>query len=167
MMIYLVKKESGGIYCSTDIIHFIGKEYGYGDLVLAHDPLGAPQLVFGDGAADLDDCEGALENGETFADGSACRAANRDRAADACCSAAASDALPRFVSVTDTKHYWAAVLADEPVGLDMEERGRRVRPTTAKGLHPLEQQYLAGLSEESAERTREFLEVWTRKEAYM
>ena len=135
MKICIVKKESGRIYRSADIIHFIGSEYGFKGLSLSHDPLGAPQLVYeaSDAAAE-DDPDGML---------------------------------PRFVSITDTKHYWAAAMASGPVGIDMEEKTRKVRPAAAKALHPLEQQYLAGLSEESAEWNREFLDIWTRKEAFM
>ncbi len=72
-----------------------------------------------------------------------------------------------FVSISDTKEHWAAVIADAPTGLDMEERTRRVRRASARALHPLEKRYLDGLPEESSEWNAEFLEIWTRKEAWM
>ncbi len=72
----------------------------------------------------------------------------------------------RHISITDTKNYWACALSDYPVGLDMEESGRVIKPDIARRFHKDEQEYLAALSEGSREWTAEFLSVWTRKEAY-
>ena len=71
-----------------------------------------------------------------------------------------------FISITDTVNYWACCIEDHPVGLDMEELSRVVKPQTAKRLHKDEQQYLSALSEGSSEWTEEFFSVWTRKEAW-
>ena len=72
----------------------------------------------------------------------------------------------RHLSITDTKNYWACALSDSPVGIDMEEKDRLVKPDVVKRFHKEEQEYLAALSEGSREWTEEFLSVWTRKEAY-
>ncbi len=72
----------------------------------------------------------------------------------------------RFVSITDTKNYWACAVEGSRIGLDMEEAGRVVKPAVAKRFHKDEQAYLAALSEGSREWTEEFLSIWTRKEAW-
>ena len=71
------------------------------------------------------------------------------------------------ISISHTPHFWAVCLADAPVGFDMEERTRKAKAGAVKRLHPLEQQYLAGLSAESSEWNLEFLNLWTAKEARM
>ena len=72
----------------------------------------------------------------------------------------------RFISITDTKNYWACAIEDYPIGIDMEESGRVIKPEIAKRLHKDEQDYLAALSEGGREWSEEFLSIWTRKEAY-
>ncbi len=72
-----------------------------------------------------------------------------------------------YVSVSDTKGYWAAAFSDSPVGLDMEERARTVKPGLASKLHRKEQDYLSALQPDSREWKEEFLGIWVRKEAYM
>ena len=72
-----------------------------------------------------------------------------------------------FVSVSDTKNWWALLTADSPCGLDLEEGSRTLSAVTAKKLHAAEQQYLAGLEPLSSEWRQEFLSIWVRKEAYM
>ncbi len=72
-----------------------------------------------------------------------------------------------FVSVSDTKNWWALLTADSPCGLDLEEGSRTLSAVTAKKLHAAEQQYLAGLEPLSSEWREEFLAIWVRKEAYM
>ena len=74
---------------------------------------------------------------------------------------------PLFVSVSDTKNWWALLTADKPCGLDVEENSRNLSAATAKKLHPLEQQYLSGLEPLGSEWRAEFLNIWVRKEAYM
>ncbi|MBP5749637.1 MAG: RecX family transcriptional regulator [Firmicutes bacterium] len=74
---------------------------------------------------------------------------------------------PLFVSVSDTKNWWAMLEADRPCGFDLEENGRNLSAATAKKLHALEQQYLSGLEPLSSEWRAEFLNIWVRKEAYM
>ena len=72
-----------------------------------------------------------------------------------------------FISISDTKNYWAcSVSGSFSVGLDIEE-ARSVRASVAKKLHPLERQYLGGLEPESSEWTAELLSIWTRKESYL
>ena len=73
----------------------------------------------------------------------------------------------RFISISDTKNYWACALSGLPVGLDIEEAGRVIKPSVARRLHKDEQVYLAPLSEGGSEWTDEFLSIWVRKEAYM
>ena len=75
-------------------------------------------------------------------------------------------AAERFVSITDTKNYWACAVEGSRIGLDMEEAGRAVKPAVAKRFHKDEQAYLAVLSEGGREWTEEFLSIWTRKEAW-
>ena len=75
-------------------------------------------------------------------------------------------AAERFISISDTKNYWACAVEDCRIGLDMEEAGRVVKPAIAKRLHKDEQAYLAVLSEGGSEWTEEFLSIWTRKEAW-
>ena len=70
------------------------------------------------------------------------------------------------ISISDTKNYWACALEPFPVGIDMEEKDRVVKPAVVKRLHKDEQAYLGALSEGGREWTEEFLSIWTRKEAY-
>lgn len=73
----------------------------------------------------------------------------------------------RFISISDTKNYWACVLSgDGPVGLDIED-ARSVKASVAAKFHRNEQSCLGGLEEGSSEWTNEFLSIWTRKESYM
>lgn len=75
--------------------------------------------------------------------------------------------VPYRISVSDTKNWWAAAVTDSgDVGLDIEEASRNVKDAVVKKLHNLEQQYLDGLESGSSEWTEEFLNIWTRKEAY-
>ncbi|MBQ9890619.1 MAG: RecX family transcriptional regulator [Firmicutes bacterium] len=72
----------------------------------------------------------------------------------------------RYISITDTKNYWACCVSEKPVGIDMEEQGRVVKPAIAKRFHKAEQEYLSVLSEGSREWTEEFFAIWTKKEAW-
>ncbi|MBO5518499.1 MAG: RecX family transcriptional regulator [Firmicutes bacterium] len=104
---------------------------------------------------------------------------DRKYSSEACAKAAAGVTLEHdvsgrpvaiggpFVSVSDTKNWWALLTADSPCGLDLEEGGRSLTAASAKKLHALEQQYLAGLEPLSSEWREEFLSIWVRKEAYM
>ena len=114
MKVYWLRKESGRIYSSEDIV----------------------SSVMG---ADLKH----RENGAPYIDGGP------------------------FISITDTKSFWACVLSGYPVGIDMEEKKRVFKPSVANRLHSLEKQYLDGLSEGSSEWNDEALNIWTRKESYM
>lgn len=72
------------------------------------------------------------------------------------------------VSVSHTQGYWACLISDTgPVGLDIEERNRKVRAGTARALHPDEQRCLEGLAPQSREYSETFLDIWTRKESYV
>ena len=72
-----------------------------------------------------------------------------------------------FISISDTKNYWACALSeDSALGLDIEE-ARKPGAAAVRALHPLEQQYLGGLGQGSSEWNEEFLQIWTRKESYM
>ena len=71
-----------------------------------------------------------------------------------------------FVSVTDTKNYWACAISDHQIGIDMEEADRQVKPAVAKRFSAPEQEYLAALSEGGREWREEFFSIWTRKEAW-
>lgn len=71
------------------------------------------------------------------------------------------------ISLSDTKTWWAMLVAGCPCGLDIEEKTRAVSAASARKLHPSEQRYLSGLEAESGEWKREFLSIWVRKEAYM
>ncbi len=73
---------------------------------------------------------------------------------------------PLYISISDTRNYWACALEPFPVGIDMEEKDRVVKPAVVKRLHKDEQAYLGALSEGGREWTEEFLSIWTRKEAY-
>ena len=72
-----------------------------------------------------------------------------------------------FISITDTKNYWACAFSDVRVGLDMEELSRAVSPAVVKKLHKAEREYLEPLSFGSREWKEEFLSIWTMKEAYI
>lgn len=72
-----------------------------------------------------------------------------------------------FISISDTKNYWACAVSDVPIGLDIEECGRKILPSVAKRLHKDEREYLAPLSEGGSEWNNEFLSIWVKKEAYM
>ena len=91
---------------------------------------------------------------------------------DVCFADSASDQLgntpgqPGHISITDTKNYWACCVSESPVGIDMEEQGRVVKPAIVKRFHKAEQEYLAVLSEGSREWTEEFFAIWTKKEAW-
>ena len=76
------------------------------------------------------------------------------------------DAAKRFISISDTKNYWACTVSEQPIGLDIEEAGRSVDPKIARRLHKDEQDLLAVLSAGGREWTEEFLSIWTRKEAW-
>ena len=72
-----------------------------------------------------------------------------------------------FISISDTKNYWAYALSNNLLGFDMEEGSRRVSDKIVKALHPKEQEYLSGLTKDSLEWRKEFLAIWTAKESYM
>ena len=72
-----------------------------------------------------------------------------------------------FVSVTDTKNWWACAFSDVPLGIDMEEFSRDVSPAAVRKLHKEEQEYLGPLSPGSGEWKEEFLSIWTKKESYV
>ena len=86
--------------------------------------------------------------------------------ADCQAAEAPEQAAGAFISITDTKNYWACCVSDHPVGIDMEEQGRVVKPAIVKRFHKAEQEYLAVLSEGSREWTEEFFAIWTKKEAW-
>ena len=71
-----------------------------------------------------------------------------------------------FISISDTKDHWACAISDRPLGIDIEELSRRVKPSIVRKFHKDEQEYLAVLSEESREWTEELFSIWTRKEAW-
>ena len=71
-----------------------------------------------------------------------------------------------FVSISDTKGWWACAFSDRPVGIDMEELSRSVSPSAVRKLHKSEREYLSALSEGSSEWKEEFLSIWTKKESY-
>ncbi len=77
-----------------------------------------------------------------------------------------SDGAGGYISISDTKNYWACCVSDSPVGIDMEEKGRRVRREIAKRFHKDEQEYLSVLSGTESEWAEEFFSIWTRKEAW-
>lgn len=72
----------------------------------------------------------------------------------------------RFISISDTKEHWACAMSDTPIGIDIEELSRRVRPSIVRKFHKDEQEYLAVLSEGGREWTEELFSIWTRKEAW-
>ncbi|MBR0139322.1 MAG: 4'-phosphopantetheinyl transferase superfamily protein, partial [Firmicutes bacterium] len=71
------------------------------------------------------------------------------------------------VSVSDTRNFILVCVRKGPVGIDAEEKTRRVKASSAKALHPLEKRCLEGLEPESSEWRGEFLRIWTAKESYM
>ena len=73
---------------------------------------------------------------------------------------------PGFISITDTKNYWACCVSEQPVGIDMEEKDRRVRREIASRFHKDEQDYLSVLTGTDSEWNGEFFSIWTRKEAW-
>ncbi len=77
----------------------------------------------------------------------------------------------RAVSISHTKHWWAAAAADAgeagALGFDMEELSRVPGERIAQKLHPLEREYLSGLQSGSGEWRGELLGIWTAKESYM
>jgi len=70
---------------------------------------------------------------------------------------------PIGASISDTKNYWACCIGQ--CGIDIEEKGRIVKPNIIRSLHPLEQEYLSALSFGSSEWNTEFFHIWTAKEA--
>ncbi len=79
-----------------------------------------------------------------------------------------ADAAPLHVSVSHTAHFWVCLTDPRgPVGVDIEEKDRTVRPGVLKALHPLERAYLTGMAEGSPDWTGAFLDIWTRKESYV
>lgn len=76
-----------------------------------------------------------------------------------------SDGAPTDCSISHTAGWWACAKGD--CGLDIEEKGRKIKVNVTKKLHPLEQQYLSALSFGTSEWTNEFLHIWTVKEAYL
>ena len=74
------------------------------------------------------------------------------------------DEKPVGCSISDTKNYWAIAIGE--CGIDIEENNRKVKPTIVKAFHPNEQKYLEALSFGTSEWYREFLYIWTAKEAY-
>lgn len=78
-----------------------------------------------------------------------------------------SEDLGIYFSVSHTKDWWLCAVAGEPIGADIEERGRRVSPVLAdRFCHEEERNVLERYADESI-RCRTFLEIWTRKEAYV
>ena len=72
-----------------------------------------------------------------------------------------------YISISDTKNYWCCAVSENPVGIDIEEFSRTVKPALAKKLHSKEQEYLSALSPGGSEWREEFLSIWVRKEAFM
>lgn len=136
MKIYLVKKERGRVYKSEAIAACILEREG-------------AEALFGQA--------GIADDGLRFSHDEGGRPVVLD---------ADGYEADLYMSVTDTKQHWLAVFSGSPVGLDAEERTRRAKATVVKALHPLEQQYLAGLEYGSSEWQAEFLRIWTAKEAY-
>ena len=71
-----------------------------------------------------------------------------------------------YISISDTKNYWACAIEGVPIGIDIEELSRKVRPAIVRRFHKDEREYLEALSEGGREWTEEFYSIWTRKEAY-
>jgi len=71
-----------------------------------------------------------------------------------------------YISITDTKNYWACAFSDIPVGIDMEEVTRDVRESVLNRLHKSEAEYMRVLSYGSSEWKEEFFNIWTKKESY-
>ena len=81
---------------------------------------------------------------------------------------AKDETVPLHVSVSHTARYWVCLMDPAgPVGIDIEEKGRKIRPNVLRALHPLERNYLAGMEEGSADWSEAFLDLWTRKESYV
>lgn len=76
--------------------------------------------------------------------------------------------VPLHVSVSHTARYWVCLTDPAgPVGVDIEEKGRKIRPNVVRALHTLERDYLAGMEEGSTDWNGAFLGLWTRKESYV
>ncbi len=74
---------------------------------------------------------------------------------------------PLHVSVSHTPRCWVCLTDTAgPVGVDIEEKSRKIRPRVLGALHPLERESLSGLESGSAEWNHAFLDIWTRKESY-
>ena len=72
----------------------------------------------------------------------------------------------QYISISDTKNYWACAVSDSPLGIDIEELSRRASASIVRKFHKAEQEYLSVLSAGSREWTEELFSIWTRKEAY-
>lgn len=72
--------------------------------------------------------------------------------------------LPAFVSVSSRGPLAALAVASSPLGVDLEPFEAAAEPVNAV-LHPREIATLAELA--GAARAREFLRIWTAKEAYL
>ena len=80
----------------------------------------------------------------------------------------AGGGIPLYVSVSHTGRYWVCLTDSAgPVGVDIEERRRKVGPGVQRALHPLEREYLSGMESASGDWRAAFLDLWTRKESYV
>ncbi len=154
MNIYILRKLKGRVYKSEKVWEALKEQLagedrfeGVEDSRLEHDESGAPLLVDGTGMP-----AGSSETSPT-----AGRLADDDP----------STGHIRCISISDTKDWWLCALSPFPVGIDAEEKSRKISAKLVKMLHKREQEYLSGLQEGSSEWNSEFLELWTRKEAYM
>ena len=75
------------------------------------------------------------------------------------------DGAPLGCSISNTKNYW--IYAEGDCGIDIEEKGRAVKESVVKKLHPLEREYMKALAYGTSEWTDEFLHIWTVKEAWL
>lgn len=75
------------------------------------------------------------------------------------------DGAPLGCSISNTKNYW--IYAEGDCGIDIEEKGRVIKESVVKKLHPLERKYMNALAYGTSEWTDEFLHIWTVKEAWL
>ena len=68
-----------------------------------------------------------------------------------------------YFSISHSKDYWACVLADGPVGLDLQyHKEGRLDQIPGRFFHPQEALWLKGQEARTA-----FFEIWTAKESYV
>ena len=77
------------------------------------------------------------------------------------------EACPQIhFSISHSKAYWACVVADGPVGLDLQyHKEGRLESIARRFFHPQEAAWLDSLSEDMGRQA--FFDVWTAKESYV